>query len=154
MKFGVSKLALLSLSNISKSYGINKVFENVSFTIEEKHRIGFVGINGSGKTTLFKIICDQLSYDEGEIFKSKSLKIGYVEQFVCKDNNIKCFYLNTDNLDEDELDSLKEKITFEDSNIIVFIKEGKENTVLARIDDVYISAKDLKEELKNQEYLK
>ena len=48
----------------------------------------------------------------------------------------------------------KEKITFEDSNIIVFIKEGKENTVLARIDDVYISAKDLKEELKNQEYLK
>ena len=75
--------------------------------------------------------------------------IGY-----CKDNNIKCFYLNTDNLDEDELDSLKEKITFEDSNIIVFIKEGKENTVLARIDDVYISANDLKEELKNQEYLK
>lgn len=75
-------------------------------------------------------------------------------QTVCKDNNIKCFYLNTDNLDEDKLDSLKEKITFEDSNIIVFIKEGKENTVLARIDDVYISAKDLKEELKNQEYLK
>ena len=75
-------------------------------------------------------------------------------QTVCKDNNIKCFYLNTDNLDEDELDSLKEKITFEDSNIIVFIKEGKENTVLARIDDVYISAKDSKEELKNQEYLK
>lgn len=75
-------------------------------------------------------------------------------QTVSKDNSIKCFYLNTDNLDEDELDSLKEKITFEDSNIIVFIKEGKENTVLARIDDVYISAKDLKEELKNQEYLK
>ena len=73
---------------------------------------------------------------------------------VCKDNNMKCFYLNTDNLKEDELDSLKEKITFEDSNIIVFIKKGKENTVLARIDDVYISAKDLKEELKNQEYLK
>lgn len=75
-------------------------------------------------------------------------------QTVSKDNSIKCFYLNTDNLKEDELDSLKEKITFEDSNIIVFIKEGKENTVLARIDDVYISAKDLKEELKNQEYLK
>ena len=73
---------------------------------------------------------------------------------VCKDNNMKCFYLNTDNLKEDELDSLKEKIAFEDSNIIVFIKKGKENTVLARIDDVYISAKDLKEELKNQEYLK
>ena len=73
---------------------------------------------------------------------------------VAKDNNIKCYYLNTDNLDEDELDTLKEKITFEDSNIIVFIKKGIENTILARIDDVYISANDLKEELKNQEYLK
>ena len=79
-------MALLSLSNVSKSYGINTVFENVSFTIEENHRIGFVGINGSGKTTLFKIICDQLAYDEGEIFKSKNLKIGYVEQFTCKDS--------------------------------------------------------------------
>ena len=82
----MKKLALLSLSNISKSYGINKVFENVSFTIEENHRIGFVGINGSGKTTLFKIICDQLAYDDGEIFKSKTLKIGYVEQFMCQDS--------------------------------------------------------------------
>ncbi|MBO5143676.1 MAG: ABC-F family ATP-binding cassette domain-containing protein [Clostridia bacterium] len=79
-------MALLSLSNISKSYGINKVFDNVSFTIEENHRIGFVGINGSGKTTLFKIICDQLSYDNGEIFKSKNLRIGYVEQFTCSDS--------------------------------------------------------------------
>lgn len=81
-------MALLSLSNISKSYGINKVFENVSFTIEENHRIGFVGINGSGKTTLFKIVCDQLAYDEGEIFKSKNLRIGYVEQFACKESNL------------------------------------------------------------------
>lgn len=80
-------MALLSLSNVSKSFGVNKVFENVSFTVEENHRIGFVGINGSGKTTLFKVICDQLSYDSGEIFKSKNLRIGYVEQFVCKDSN-------------------------------------------------------------------
>ena len=85
-KSGVIKLALLSLSNISKSYGINKVFENVSFTIEDNHRIGFVGINGSGKTTLFKIICEQLSYDDGEIFKSKTLRIGTI---VLKPNSIK-----------------------------------------------------------------
>ena len=84
-------MALLSLSNISKSYGINKVFENVSFTIEDNHRIGFVGINGSGKTTLFKIICDQLSYDDGEIFKSKNLRIGYVEQFTCSDSERNVF---------------------------------------------------------------
>lgn len=81
-------MALLSLSNVSKSYGATKIFENVSFTIEENHRIGFVGINGSGKTTLLKVICDQLVYEEGEIFKSKNLKIGYVEQFVCRDSEL------------------------------------------------------------------
>ena len=85
---GVRKVALLSLSNVSKSYGATKIFENVSFTIEENHRIGFVGINGSGKTTLLKIICNQLVYEEGEIFKSKNLKIGYVEQFVCRDSEL------------------------------------------------------------------
>lgn len=83
---GVRKVALLSLSNISKSYGATRIFENVSFTIEENHRIGFVGVNGSGKTTLLKVICEQLNYEEGEIFKSKNLKIGYVEQFVCRDS--------------------------------------------------------------------
>jgi len=81
-------VALFSLSNVSKSYGTTKIFENVSFTIEENHRIGLVGINGSGKTTLFKVICEQIAYDEGEIFKAKNLRIGYVEQFVCKDSNL------------------------------------------------------------------
>lgn len=81
-------MALFSLSNVSKSYGTTKIFENVSFTIEENHRIGLVGINGSGKTTLFKVICEQIAYDEGEIFKAKNLRIGYVEQFVCKDSNL------------------------------------------------------------------
>ena len=78
-------------------------------------------------------------------------KLNY-KKLMTKLDNKESFVLYLTN--EDELDSLKEKITFEDSNIIVFIKEGKENTVLARIDDVYISANDLKEELKNQEYLK
>ena len=41
-----------------------------------------------GKTTLFKVICEQLSYDSGEMFKNKSLKIGYVEQFSLKDSSL------------------------------------------------------------------
>ena len=79
-------MALLSLSNVTKRFADKLIFENVSFTIEDGHKLGFVGINGSGKTTLFKVICDELDYDSGEIFKNKSLKIGYVEQFVLKDS--------------------------------------------------------------------
>lgn len=73
---------------------------------------------------------------------------------VAKENDLKTFYLNTEKLSEDDLDSLKEKFYFEDSNIIIFVKKGIENTVLSRITDPYISQEDLKEELKNQGYLK
>lgn len=40
-------MALLSLSNVSKSFGDNLIFKDVSFTIEDGHKLGFVGINGS-----------------------------------------------------------------------------------------------------------
>lgn len=79
-------MSLLSLSNIKKSFGATMLFSGISFTVEDNHKIGLVGINGSGKTTLFKIIQDKIDYDDGEIFKSKNTIIGYVEQFICEDN--------------------------------------------------------------------
>lgn len=108
-------MALLSLSNVSKSYGATKIFENVSFNIEDNHRIGFVGVNGSGKTTLFKVICDQVVYEEGEIYKAKNLKIGYVEQFACKDSNLTVLeelltIQNELNTLENEIEKLQQQI--------------------------------------------
>ena len=79
-------MALLSLSNVKKSFGINELFSGISFTIEDNHRIGLVGVNGCGKTTLFKIIQDKINYDDGEIYKAKNTVIGFVEQFICTDN--------------------------------------------------------------------
>lgn len=69
---------------------------------------------------------------------------------VAKELNIQTFYLNTNNLNDEELENLKENFYFEDSNIIVFVKNGSEETVLARIDDPYISANDLQAELITQ----
>ena len=80
------KMSLLSLSNVKKSFGATMLFSGISFTIEDNHKIGLVGVNGSGKTTLFKIIQDKLDYDSGEIFKSKNTVVGYVEQFICEDD--------------------------------------------------------------------
>lgn len=79
-------MALLSLSNVKKSFGINELFSGISFTIEDNHRIGLVGVNGCGKTTLFRIIQDKINYDDGEIYKAKNTVIGFVEQFICTDN--------------------------------------------------------------------
>ena len=73
---------------------------------------------------------------------------------VLKDNNINAFYLNTDKLSSTDQDKLKKIIAYEDSNIIIFIKDGSENTVLARITDNYISKEKLTEELKVQGYIK
>lgn len=79
-------MSLLSLSNVKKYFGATMLFSGISFTIEDNHKVGLVGVNGSGKTTLFKIIQDKLDYDSGEIFKSKNTVVGYVEQFICEDD--------------------------------------------------------------------
>lgn len=73
---------------------------------------------------------------------------------VAKENDLKTFTLNTEKLSEDELKTLKENFTFEETNIIIFVKKGEETTVLSRINDPYTSKKDLKEEFKLQGYLK
>ena len=73
---------------------------------------------------------------------------------VSKDNNITSYYLNTESLNDKDEKELKNIITFEDTNIIIFIKKGTEETVLTRIDDIYLSENKLKEELKVQGYIK
>lgn len=70
----------LSCSNITKSYGIDVILENISFTIETGDRIGLIGRNGAGKSTLFRIITGEIPNDSGDIYKAKDLTIGYLEQ--------------------------------------------------------------------------
>ncbi len=72
---------------------------------------------------------------------------------VAKDNKLKTFYINTENLTRSDLKKLKEYFTFDESNIIVFVNKGQENTVLSRIDNTYITTEDLKAEFKTQGYL-
>ncbi|MCI8979474.1 MAG: ABC-F family ATP-binding cassette domain-containing protein, partial [Clostridia bacterium] len=74
-------MILLNGSNIKKMFLDETLFENVSFSVDSSDKIGFVGANGAGKSTLFKIITGDIDYDEGEIFKNKSLKIGYLDQY-------------------------------------------------------------------------
>ena len=46
-------MIVLSCNNISKSYGIDEILKNISFTVENRDKIGLIGLNGSGKTTAF-----------------------------------------------------------------------------------------------------
>ncbi len=76
----------LSVNNLSKSYGIDNIFKNVTFSLNENEKVGLVGPNGAGKSTLIKIIAGQISKDDGDIFLSKNLNIGYLEQNVRVDS--------------------------------------------------------------------
>lgn len=71
---------LLQLSGISKLFGAELILSNINLQVKENDRVAIVGRNGAGKSTLLKIIANELSYDEGEIFKRKNLTIGYLPQ--------------------------------------------------------------------------
>jgi ATP-binding cassette subfamily F protein 3 len=73
-------MTLVSLNNISKSYGTNLVLKDITWQIEEGRKIGLLGSNGVGKTTLFRIITGELEIDKGEITRSSKLKIGFLQQ--------------------------------------------------------------------------
>lgn len=73
-------MLVLSASNITKSFIDKKILDNVSFFVDEKDKIGLLGLNGAGKTTLFEIISKNLEPDSGEIFIKSTMKIGYLKQ--------------------------------------------------------------------------
>lgn len=78
-------MALLSASNLTKTFGAETLFSGVSFEIQTGDRIGLVGVNGSGKTTLFKMLTGELQPDGGAVHKAKEAVPGYMEQHVCRD---------------------------------------------------------------------
>ena len=80
-------MPILALTKINKSYIDEQTIKSANMIVEENDKIGLIGINGSGKSTLFKIITGELSYDDGEIFRKKDLKIGYLEQQLNLDAN-------------------------------------------------------------------
>ena len=73
---------MLTVSNISKSYGVRELFSDVSFNITPRDRMAVVGANGTGKTTLFDIVAGHSIPDSGEVTIQKGATIGMLEQDV------------------------------------------------------------------------
>jgi len=71
---------LINAQGISKAFGVNPLFQNVSFTVFEGDRIGLIGPNGSGKSTLLRILAGEVDPDGGEVAARKRLRLTYVEQ--------------------------------------------------------------------------
>lgn len=73
-------MALLRAQNLRLSFSDRLLFENISFDVENRDKIGFIGANGVGKTTIFKILSGQLQPAQGDVFVAKDIQIGYMEQ--------------------------------------------------------------------------
>ncbi|WDT81362.1 MAG: ATP-binding cassette domain-containing protein [Candidatus Manganitrophus sp.] len=71
---------LLDLSHVSKSYGLKQVLRDVTLTVGESEKVGFVGRNGCGKTTLFRIIAGIEPPDGGEVSYKRGISIGALPQ--------------------------------------------------------------------------
>jgi len=80
-------MIVLSCKDIHKSYGIDVILDKITFSINEGEKIGFIGANGAGKSTLFKILTNQLDYDNGELFIDKNKKVGYLSQDLTLDSS-------------------------------------------------------------------
>lgn len=71
---------LLQIVGAAKTFGPKVLFEDATFAVNEGEHIGLIGPNGAGKTTLLKIIAGQLEMDAGTMVRSRSLRLGYLEQ--------------------------------------------------------------------------
>jgi len=73
-------ISYLQVENLTKSFGDNLLFENISFGITDNQRVALIAKNGSGKTTLLNIISGLEDYKNGTISFKRDLRIGYLDQ--------------------------------------------------------------------------
>ena len=71
---------IVDVQNLTKSFGAQVLFENISFSIAEGQRVGLIAKNGTGKSTLLSVLTGKEGYDNGAIIYRNGIKIGYLEQ--------------------------------------------------------------------------
>lgn len=80
-------MIVLSTKEIHKTFGIDIILENITFSVNDGDKIGLIGPNGAGKSTLFKILMGVMEYDSGELFIDKNKNLGYLSQHLSLDSN-------------------------------------------------------------------
>ncbi|CAM3895891.1 ABC-F family ATP-binding cassette domain-containing protein [Mesobacillus zeae] len=110
-------MKMISVENMTKSYGEKVLFHDISFTIGERERAGLIGVNGTGKSSLLKIVAGVDLSDSGDIVCAKDYRISYLSQ-------------------EPELDpelTVLEQVFFGDAPILQLMKEYE--TTLLKLEE-------------------
>ncbi|WP_196592605.1 ABC-F family ATP-binding cassette domain-containing protein [Pectinatus sottacetonis] len=138
-------MGLLRIQEVSKSFGIKELFNNVSFTINKGDKIGLIGANGAGKTTLLNCIMGVEDYDSGTVKIDAGDKIGYMEQqaeFSCQ------------TLNEELLTTFNDVLTLKDEKekLEKVIAKNTDKTKLADLMNEYTKTADEFERLDGYNY--
>jgi ATP-binding cassette subfamily F protein 3 len=110
---------MLNVQNISIHFGGRYLFDNVSISVSEDHRIGLIGRNGTGKSTMLKLICGLESPESGKVSMPNGYKIGYLPQEI-KTDSTKPIY--------EEAESALEDLKRLEADIERYSKELEERT--------------------------
>ena len=81
----------LSVRNLEVTFVDRTLFRDVSFDVEARDKMGFIGANGVGKTTLFRVLSGELSPTSGTVAFEKNTRVGYMEQHSCKNPEVSVF---------------------------------------------------------------
>lgn len=72
-------------------FGEQRMFDNMTFEIQDGDRVGLIGVNGCGKSTLFKLLTGEYEPTAGDIILHKNTRIGYMEQHVCRNLSVSAY---------------------------------------------------------------
>lgn len=75
-----NQIPYLDVQNLTKRFGAQVLFENISFSIAEGQKVGLVARNGTGKSTLMSVLMDKEGHESGDIIYRRDLKVGFLEQ--------------------------------------------------------------------------
>src|SRR5579883_1889579 len=75
-------MPIVSVIQLGKSFGAERIFAGLNFQIEEHDRIGLVGPNGAGKSTLLNILAGREEAEEGQVSVARHTRVGYLTQMV------------------------------------------------------------------------
>ena len=114
-------MAILTVTNINKSFGENNVLSNITFSINKNDKVAIIGDNGEGKSTLLKILTKQLYPDSGSVIFESNTTVGYLSQEVISDpentliEEMEIAFSHLKKM-EKEMAELVEKISFSSNN--------------------------------------
>ena len=110
----------LSIENLSKTYGIKALFDNISFGLEKNQKTALIAKNGAGKSTLLKIIAGVETMDSGKVTFRKEVTFGYLSQDQSFDENL----------------TVREIINDSDNPMLNAIKQYNDSLVSGKEDDM------------------